>query len=107
MNSHGFRLLCNKPDPCHSKKPNHQWHQVNRARPSSGCNTLANTRRSVCVFHVEAGRPDLIFIESAWHGRDGQWTTKISSNGPELQDILAWAAEAGVPASITTGASSK
>ena len=46
---------------------------------------------------MEGDRPDLIFIESAWHGRDGQWTTKISNNGPELQDILAWAAEAGVP----------
>jgi FkbM family methyltransferase len=46
---------------------------------------------------MEESRPDLIFIESAWHGRDGQWTTKISNNSPELQDILAWAAEFGVP----------
>lgn len=35
-------------------------------------------------------KPDLVFIESAWHAVDGAWTQKISSPAPETKQLISW-----------------
>jgi hypothetical protein len=42
-------------------------------------------------------QPDLLFVESAWHGNDGQWTRKISRLSSQLRQVLDWCVENGVP----------
>jgi len=42
-------------------------------------------------------QPELLFIESAWRGKDDLWGSKIGHNGQELQDILKWCNEHKVP----------
>lgn len=46
---------------------------------------------------VEAFKPDLVFIESAWRGADDTWQRKVSDLGPELLALLDWALQARVP----------
>ncbi|WP_018237836.1 glycosyltransferase [Ensifer sp. BR816] len=41
--------------------------------------------------------PDLLFIESAWKGLDGLWQTKISNNGSEILEIIAWCRDNNTP----------
>ncbi|MGQ2906754.1 MAG: methyltransferase domain-containing protein [Aliihoeflea sp.] len=41
--------------------------------------------------------PDFVFIESAWHGVDGAWKTKVSHNAHELQELLASCTNNGIP----------
>lgn len=41
--------------------------------------------------------PELLFIESAWRGKDELWGSKIGHNSQELQDILAWCRQNKVP----------
>ncbi|MBZ5735509.1 glycosyltransferase [Nocardioides sp. TRM66260-LWL] len=49
---------------------------------------------------LEARRPDLLFVESAWNGNDGRWRlhmTRDDRPSPELQALVAWCRERGVP----------
>ncbi|MBF8702680.1 glycosyltransferase family protein [Pseudomonas putida] len=46
---------------------------------------------------IEAFSPELLFIESAWRGKDDLWGSKVGHNGQELQDILAWCRQNKVP----------
>ncbi|WP_372028586.1 glycosyltransferase [Pseudomonas kurunegalensis] len=39
---------------------------------------------------LEGFRPELLFIESAWRGKDELWGSKVGHNSQELQDILNW-----------------
>lgn len=41
--------------------------------------------------------PDLLFVESAWHGQDGLWSRKINHPGQELKDVLDWCRMNAVP----------
>lgn len=41
--------------------------------------------------------PELLFIESAWRGKDELWGSKVGHNSQELQDILAWCRQNKVP----------
>ncbi|WP_432457714.1 FkbM family methyltransferase [Cellulomonas iranensis] len=41
--------------------------------------------------------PDLLFVESAWRGRDGSWHNMVDRAGDELRGIVAWCRERGVP----------
>lgn len=41
--------------------------------------------------------PELLFIESAWRGKDDLWGSKVGHNSQELQDIIAWCREHQVP----------
>lgn len=45
---------------------------------------------------LEAFRPELLFVESAWHGNQGQWTRKVSHPSAELHAVLDWCRENGV-----------
>ena len=46
---------------------------------------------------IEGFGPELLFIESAWRGKDDLWGSKVGHNGQELQDILAWCRQHKVP----------
>ncbi len=42
-------------------------------------------------------KPDFLFIESAWRGKDDQWSSKIGHTSTELLGIVAWCNEQGIP----------
>jgi glycosyltransferase involved in cell wall biosynthesis len=46
---------------------------------------------------IEAARPHLLFVESAWQGASSSWQAKINQQAPELKELLAWCRERGVP----------
>ncbi|MFK0312798.1 glycosyltransferase [Pseudomonas sp. NPDC090233] len=46
---------------------------------------------------LDAFGPELLFIESAWRGKDDLWGSKVGHNSQELQDIIAWCREHQVP----------
>ncbi|MFV3288168.1 methyltransferase domain-containing protein [Pseudomonas sp. NY11955] len=46
---------------------------------------------------IEGFGPELLFIESAWRGKDDLWGSKVGHNGQELQDILTWCRQNKVP----------
>lgn len=51
-----------------------------------------------CLKQLEEFEPNLLFIESAWHGKDHAWTQKISNNGSEIKACIQWCQERGIPA---------
>ncbi len=46
---------------------------------------------------LEATPPDMVFIESAWRGAEGDWALKISNPSQELASLLQWAQDKRVP----------
>ncbi|WP_200627011.1 glycosyltransferase family protein [Pseudomonas sp. LAM2023] len=46
---------------------------------------------------LEGFGPELLFIESAWRGKDELWGSKVGHNSQELQDILHWCRQNKVP----------
>lgn len=46
---------------------------------------------------LQAFQPELLFIESAWRGKDDLWGSKVGHNSQELQGIVAWCKAKGVP----------
>ncbi|MFN3767598.1 MAG: glycosyltransferase [Ectopseudomonas guguanensis] len=46
---------------------------------------------------LEAFRPEVLFIESAWRGKDELWGSKVGHCSQELQGIVAWCRERHVP----------
>lgn len=46
---------------------------------------------------LEDFRPELLFIESAWRGKDELWGSKVGHNSQELQDILNWCRQNKLP----------
>jgi FkbM family methyltransferase len=46
---------------------------------------------------LEDFKPQLLFIESAWRGKDELWGSKVGHNSQELQGIVAWCRQHGVP----------
>ncbi|WDU63598.1 methyltransferase domain-containing protein [Pseudomonas poae] len=46
---------------------------------------------------LHAFQPDLLFIESAWRGKDDQWGNKIAQNSAQLRDVLQWCRQHKVP----------
>lgn len=41
--------------------------------------------------------PDMLFIESAWRGKDGLWGRKVGHAGTELLDIIDWCKMKSIP----------
>ncbi|MBL4941079.1 MAG: FkbM family methyltransferase [Colwellia sp.] len=39
---------------------------------------------------LELFQPELLFIESAWRGKDELWGSKVGHNSAELQSIITW-----------------
>ena len=46
---------------------------------------------------LEAFQPELLFIESAWRGKDELWGSKVGHTSAELQGIVAWCRSKNVP----------
>lgn len=46
---------------------------------------------------LEDFHPELLFIESAWRGKDELWGSKVGHNASELQQIVRWCRARGVP----------
>jgi glycosyltransferase involved in cell wall biosynthesis/spore maturation protein CgeB len=46
---------------------------------------------------LDAFRPELLFVESAWRGKDDQWNNKVYHTSPELRGVIAWCRAHGVP----------
>ncbi|MFS8974649.1 methyltransferase domain-containing protein [Cupriavidus necator] len=42
-------------------------------------------------------RPELLFVESAWRGKDGLWGSKVGHTSRELQAIIRWCRDHAVP----------
>ncbi len=46
---------------------------------------------------LESFEPDLVFIESAWRGAEGDWSLKISNPSEAVASLIDWAQERRVP----------
>ncbi len=46
---------------------------------------------------LDAFQPELLFIESAWRGKDDLWRNKVGHNSEELRSVLKWCKEHHVP----------
>jgi glycosyltransferase involved in cell wall biosynthesis/spore maturation protein CgeB len=46
---------------------------------------------------IAAARPHLLFIESAWEGKNNSWQRKISHGSPELQALTSYCRSVGIP----------
>lgn len=46
---------------------------------------------------LSACDPDLLFVESAWRGRDGSWHNMVDRAGDELRGIVDWCRAHSVP----------
>lgn len=46
---------------------------------------------------MEEFKPQLLFIESAWHGLKNHWYTKVYNLSIEIREILIWCREHKVP----------
>ncbi|EXU80033.1 glycosyl transferase family 1 [Comamonas aquatica DA1877] len=46
---------------------------------------------------LAAFQPELLFIESAWRGKDELWGSKVGHTSTELQGIVAWCRAKNVP----------
>lgn len=46
---------------------------------------------------LEAFRPELLFVESAWRGKDDLWTRKVAQRAQDLVDIVQWCRRHSVP----------
>lgn len=49
------------------------------------------------VEEIRESRPDLLFIESAWRGKDELWGSKVGHTCQELQEIIQWCRVHHVP----------
>ena len=46
---------------------------------------------------IDALKPHLLFIESAWDGKDSAWLRKVSGTSGELRNLAAYCRKAGIP----------
>lgn len=60
------------------------------------CQLLPLTPANSLV-ELQAFQPQLLFIESAWCGKDALWKNKVGHNSEELRAVLKWCKEHGVP----------
>lgn len=45
---------------------------------------------------ISAFKPDMLFVESAWRGKDSSWERKVGHRSRELHDLLKWCRKKGV-----------
>lgn len=63
---------------------------------SSECNMLQLTPEN-WQSELDNFQPELLFIESAWRGKDELWGNKVGHTSQELQGIVAWCRTNNVP----------
>lgn len=49
------------------------------------------------IKQLENFKPDLVFIESAWHGNEETWSRMVSTVSDQLREVLTWCRENNVP----------
>lgn len=59
--------------------------------------TLLELRPDVWQQQMEEFHPDVLFVESAWQGKDGAWKQKVSNFSEPVQRLLEWCRDAGIP----------
>ncbi len=59
--------------------------------------TLLQLTPDAVLSELESFKPDLLFIESAWRGKDELWNRKISNLSTELRAALEWCRSHAVP----------
>jgi len=59
--------------------------------------TLQQLSTDCWQFELERLQPDILFIESAWCGKDDGWNRKISQASPELLGALEWCKKRNIP----------
>ncbi|MCD7774861.1 MAG: glycosyltransferase [Clostridiales bacterium] len=68
--------------------------------------TLGNFKSECSLFELTAGNwenemkefgPDMLFIESAWNGKDNSWYKKIANGSKELYDLANYCHENYIP----------
>lgn len=75
-------------DPFSSLALRYEWDQV-EVRPGEWREQMSEPRL-----------PDLLFVESAWQGNGGSWRLAMTATGAirdELEELVEWAREHGVP----------
>lgn len=50
-----------------------------------------------CLSELAQFQPDMLFIESAWRGKNDSWGAKVGHKSTELQSIVAWCNDNNVP----------
>jgi spore maturation protein CgeB len=59
--------------------------------------TLLQLSPDHALDELEAFNPDLLFIESAWRGKDELWNRKIGSLSGELKAVIQWCKQRNIP----------
>lgn len=59
--------------------------------------TLLQLTPDHAIVELERFEPDLLFIESAWRGKDELWNRKIGTLSSELKAVLQWCKDRQVP----------
>ena len=49
------------------------------------------------IEELESCIPDLLFVESAWRGKDEKWGSKVGHASKELIEILTWCKQKQIP----------
>lgn len=63
---------------------------------SPECNALQLTPANWQA-ELEEFQPEILFIESAWRGKDALWDNKVGHVSMEVQGIVAWCRARGIP----------
>ncbi|ADE13576.1 methyltransferase FkbM family [Nitrosococcus halophilus Nc 4] len=85
--------------------------QLNKAKPLKIASIMDdftfNSFNPECELHqltpahwqaeLVACQPELLFIESAWRGKDKLWGSKVGHKSEEVQGIVAWCREHHIP----------
>lgn len=102
-NKQKANLLTELPEPIHSYKPLEEKLSVERSDLKIACVMDEFTYTSYAPTahlkqltpeawkeQLEEFMPELLFIESAWRGKDELWGSKVGHNAVELQGIIEW-----------------
>ena len=63
---------------------------------SPECSLLQLTPTNA-ISELSEFNPDILFVESAWKGKDDLWHNKIATSGKEIKSILLWCRTHNVP----------
>lgn len=58
---------------------------------------LLNLSLKNCKDEIDNFKPDLLFIESAWEGKNGEWKLKVSQCDEILKDLIAYCRSKNLP----------
>jgi glycosyltransferase involved in cell wall biosynthesis/spore maturation protein CgeB len=92
--SQGFKYLASKP--LNTLKIAAVMDEFTYHSYAPECDLLQLTPENG-LHELEAFQPDLLFIESAWRGKDDLWGSKVGLKSQELIRIIEWCKHRGIP----------